>query len=74
MHKYHNGKLPIMFNECFPNNETIPHHYNIGRINPPRQILSGYSEKMIKYNAMDILNTIPDKIKSLAIVNLLHSC
>ena len=45
MHKYHNGKLPIMFNECFPNNETIPHHYNIGRINPPRQILSGYSEK-----------------------------
>ena len=45
MHKYHYGKLPVIFNEYFQNNETISHSYNLRRVNPQRQILSSYSEK-----------------------------
>ena len=35
MHKYKNGKLPIIFDEYFQNTEVVSHSYNLRRITPP---------------------------------------
>ena len=65
MHKYHYGKLPVLFNDYFETNTLVTHSYNLRRINHFRPILSKYSEKMIKHNGMAIWNSIPNDIKNM---------
>ena len=65
MHKYHNGKLPSLFNNYFETNQTVSHSYNLRRINYFRPILSNYAEKMIKHNGLAIWNSIPEEIKNI---------
>ena len=62
MHKYHNDKLPLLFNNYFQT-RTVSHSYNLRRVNPPRPILSTYSEKMIQNTGMSIWDAVPDEIK-----------
>ena len=62
MHKYHNDKLPLLFNNYFQT-RTVSHSYNLRRVNPPQPILSTYSEKMIRNTGMLIWNAVPDEIK-----------
>ena len=63
MHKYHKGKLPTLFNDYFQTDKTVSHSYNLRRVHYSKPILSIYSERMIKYNGMDIWNTIPNDIQ-----------
>ena len=64
MHKYKNGKLPVIFDDYFRNSELVSHSYNLRRQVPQRPILSTYAEKMIRHKGMDIWNnTIPDDIQ-----------
>ena len=65
MHKYHNRKLPSLFNNYFETNQTVSHSYNLRRINYFRPILSNYAEKMIKHNGLAIWNSIPEEIKNI---------
>ena len=64
MHKYYNNKLPGNFDNYFEIQTTVNHSYNLRNRNPPRQILSIYADKMIKYNGLDIWNTIPNEIQN----------
>ena len=50
MHRYYKNKLPSNFNNYFETQTAVTHSYNLRNRNPPRQILSIYAEKMIKYN------------------------
>ena len=65
MHKYKNGKLPIIFDEYFKNSEVVSHSYNLRRITPQRPILSSYAEKMIRHNGMAIWNAVPEELKTI---------
>ena len=64
MYKFHNDKLPEIFNNYFDNHLVITHSYNLRNRNPPRRILSIYAEKMMKNNGPDIWNTIPREIQN----------
>ena len=65
MHKYKNGKLPIIFDEYFQNSEVVSHSYNLRRITPQRPILSSYAEKMIRHNGIAIWNAVPEELKTI---------
>ena len=64
MYRYYKNKLPSNFNNYFETQTAVTHSYNLRNRNPPRQILSIYAEKMIKYNGPDIWSTIPTEIQN----------
>ena len=74
MYKYHNKKLPPNFDNYFESQPEITHSYNLRNRNPPRRILSIYSEKMMKNNGPDIWNTIPTKIQNSKTLKSFSDC
>ena len=63
MFKYFNGKLPHVFGDYFQQEEPLPQPYSWRRARQNQRSMSSFSEKMVKYNGIDIWNVIPEEIK-----------
>ena len=64
MFKYFKGKLPQTFDSYFVQNEPAPQPYFLRHARQINRVMSRFSEKMMKYNGIDIWNTIPEEIQN----------
>ena len=64
MFKYFKGKLPQTFDSYFVQNEPAPQPYFLRHARQINRVMSRFSEKMMKYNGVDIWNTIPEEIQN----------